>query len=56
MLLGKKGVIKGTTCLRLKIPKYQDDLQTLHHDTLLPTDCLMVEHLNNVSQSVGKEF
>jgi hypothetical protein len=29
---------------------------SLHHDTILPTDCLMVKHLNNITQSVGKEF
>ena len=29
---------------------------TLHHDTILPTDCLMVKHLNSVAQSVGKEL
>ena len=28
----------------------------LHHDTILPTDCLMVKHLNSVAQSVGKEL
>jgi hypothetical protein len=29
---------------------------TLHRDTLLPADYLMVIHLNNVTQSVGNEF
>jgi hypothetical protein len=29
---------------------------SLHHDTILPTDCLMVKHLNSVAQSVGKEL
>jgi hypothetical protein len=28
----------------------------LHHDTILPTDCLMVKHLNSDAQSVGKEL
>ena len=28
----------------------------LHHDTILPTDCLMVKHLNSVAQSIGKEL
>jgi hypothetical protein len=30
--------------------------RALHHDTLLPTDCLMVKLQNSVVQSVGKEF
>jgi hypothetical protein len=28
----------------------------LHHDTILPTDSLMVKHLNSVVRFVGKEF
>jgi hypothetical protein len=36
--------------------KFVEQHCTLHHDTILLTDCLMVKHLNSVAQSVGKEL